>query len=95
LFFPEVIYEHGEPWWIDVDRVKLLIYPPELSGSPTSSHLEAKQEELPKEIVNFALPLPGKLGLNAPAYLLTCSLASFIPFTVTIICLFSVPRISA
>jgi hypothetical protein len=29
----QVIYEHGEPWWIDIDRTELLIRPPELSQS--------------------------------------------------------------
>jgi hypothetical protein len=33
---------------------KLLTRPPELSGNPTSSHIEAKQEELEKEMMNFA-----------------------------------------
>jgi hypothetical protein len=37
LFFPQVVYEHGEPWWNDISRVKLLIFPPELSGNLTSS----------------------------------------------------------
>jgi hypothetical protein len=40
-----MIYEPGVPWWNDIDRGKL-IYPPELSGNLTSSHLVAKQEEL-------------------------------------------------
>jgi hypothetical protein len=40
------IYEHGEPWWNDVSKGKLLIHPPELSGNPTSSHLIVNQEEL-------------------------------------------------
>jgi hypothetical protein len=30
LFIPQVIYEHGEPWWNDISRGKLLIHPPEL-----------------------------------------------------------------
>jgi hypothetical protein len=52
LFIPHVIYiyiyiyEHGEPWWNDVSKGKLLIHPPELSGNPTSSHLVVNQEEL-------------------------------------------------
>jgi hypothetical protein len=46
LFIPEVIYKHGEPWWYDIDRRKLLIHPLELSGNPTSSHIVASQEEL-------------------------------------------------
>jgi hypothetical protein len=37
-------------------RGKPLIYPLEHSGNPTSSHLVAKEEELTKEIMNFALP---------------------------------------
>jgi hypothetical protein len=35
LFTLQVIYEHGEPWWNDIGRVKL-IRSLELSGSPTS-----------------------------------------------------------
>jgi hypothetical protein len=31
------IYEHGEPWWNDINRGKFLIHPPELSGNPTKS----------------------------------------------------------
>jgi hypothetical protein len=45
LFIPQVIYEHGKPWWNDNDREKLLIHPLELSGNFTRSHLVAKQEE--------------------------------------------------
>jgi hypothetical protein len=30
-----MIYKHGEPWWNDIDRGKLLILPPELSENPT------------------------------------------------------------
>jgi hypothetical protein len=41
-----VIYEHGESWRNDIDRTKLLIRPPQLSGNPTSSHLVAKKDEL-------------------------------------------------
>jgi hypothetical protein len=54
LFIPQVIYEHGEPWWNGIKRGNL-INPSEFSGSPTSSHLVAKQEELTKEMINFAL----------------------------------------
>jgi hypothetical protein len=36
LFIPYVIYEHGEPWWIDINREILLIRPPELSDKSTS-----------------------------------------------------------
>jgi hypothetical protein len=48
-----VIYEYGEPWWNDIEREKL-IRPRELSGKPTSSHLLTKEEELAKEVINFA-----------------------------------------
>jgi hypothetical protein len=36
LFISQVISEHGEPWWNDIDRGKLLNRPPELSGNPAS-----------------------------------------------------------
>jgi hypothetical protein len=36
LFIPQVTYEHGEPWWDDINRGKLLIHPPEFSGNPTA-----------------------------------------------------------
>jgi hypothetical protein len=38
----QAIHEHGEPWWNDIDRGKL-IRPPELSGNPTRSHLVARR----------------------------------------------------
>jgi hypothetical protein len=50
LFITQIICEHGEPWRNDIDRGKLVIRPPELSGIPTSSYLVAKQEELAKEM---------------------------------------------
>jgi hypothetical protein len=40
-----VIYEHGKRWWNDIDRGKLMILPPELSGKPTSSHLVASRRK--------------------------------------------------
>jgi hypothetical protein len=49
-------YEHGEPWWNDMDRRKLLIRPPDLSGNPTISHLLANQEELGEGNDEFGLP---------------------------------------
>jgi hypothetical protein len=55
LFMPQVIYEHGEPWWNAIDRRKLLICPPELSGNPTSSHILANQEELGEGNDEFGL----------------------------------------
>jgi hypothetical protein len=44
LFIPQVIYEHEETWWNDIDRGKLLIRPPErspalLPAEPSSSKL--------------------------------------------------------
>jgi hypothetical protein len=51
LVIPQVIYEHGQPWWNDIDRGKLII-PPELSGNLTSSYLAAEQEK--RELLNFA-----------------------------------------
>jgi hypothetical protein len=48
------VYKHEEPWWNDTDRGKLLIRPLELSGNPSSSHITTKQNELAKEIMNFA-----------------------------------------
>jgi hypothetical protein len=41
-----MIYEHGEIWWNDINRGKL-IHPSELSGS--------EQEEQAKEMVDLAL----------------------------------------
>jgi hypothetical protein len=49
-----VIYENGESWWNVIDREKLLIRPPELSGKHTS-HLVVKQEELAKEMMKFTV----------------------------------------
>jgi hypothetical protein len=48
LFIPHMIHGHRERWWNDIDRRKLLICPPELSGNPTNSHLIAKQDKLVK-----------------------------------------------
>jgi hypothetical protein len=50
-----VIYEHEEPLWNDIDRGKLPIHPPELSGIPTSIHLVANQEELGEVNDEFGL----------------------------------------
>jgi hypothetical protein len=55
LFIRQIIYEHGELWWNDIDGRKLLIRPPEFSGNPTSSRLVAKLEELVKQMMNFGL----------------------------------------
>jgi hypothetical protein len=50
-----MIHEHRGPWWNNMDRRKHFIRSPELLGNPTSSHVVAKQEELAKERMNFAL----------------------------------------
>jgi hypothetical protein len=49
------MYDHGELWWNDMNRGRLVIRLPELFGNSISSLLAAKQEELAKEIMNFAL----------------------------------------
>jgi hypothetical protein len=49
-----ILHEHGEAWWNDIDRRKLQIRPPELSGNISSSYLVTKKE-LGKEMKNFAL----------------------------------------
>jgi hypothetical protein len=36
LFITQVIYEHGEQWWNDIDR-GYLSYSPELSGNSVST----------------------------------------------------------
>jgi hypothetical protein len=54
LFLSQVIYERREQWRNDIDRT-LLIRPPKLCGSPTSSHLVANQEELGEENYEFSL----------------------------------------
>jgi hypothetical protein len=36
LLIIQVIEEHGGTWWNDIDRVKLLIRPPELCSNLTS-----------------------------------------------------------
>jgi hypothetical protein len=60
---PQTIYEHGEPWWNDIDRENLLTRPPELSGNHTSSHLVASRRNgrrkwwiWPSEVFLFILP---------------------------------------
>jgi hypothetical protein len=55
LVISQVIYEHKEPWWNDIDKGILQIRPPELSCKPANSHLVAKQEKLLKEMMNLVL----------------------------------------
>jgi hypothetical protein len=54
IVYPQVIYEHGELRWNDIDRRNPLIRPPELWQSYQQSRLVAKLEDLAKEI-NFTL----------------------------------------
>jgi hypothetical protein len=49
---PFVIYEHGEPWWNDIGRRKIMIRPPELSGNTDSRALVSKQRNWENEIMN-------------------------------------------
>jgi hypothetical protein len=44
LFIPNVIHEHGEPWWNDINIGKLQIPSPELSGNPVSRRLVASRK---------------------------------------------------
>jgi hypothetical protein len=55
LFTFRVKYDHGEPWWNNTDRGKLLIHPPELSDNPTSSHIVANKEKLGEGNYEFGL----------------------------------------
>jgi hypothetical protein len=43
------IYEHGEPWWNDIDRSKLLIRPSEVSWNTTRCHLVASRRNRRRE----------------------------------------------
>jgi hypothetical protein len=54
LFIFQVVYADGEPWWNDIDRGKILIRSPELSGHPINSLLIENQEKLAKEIMKLA-----------------------------------------
>jgi hypothetical protein len=54
LFFPQVIYEHGELGWNDINRGKLLIRPAELWLSYQQIHLVARHKEMAKEMMNLA-----------------------------------------
>jgi hypothetical protein len=53
------MYDHGEPWWNDIDQAKLLIRSTELwqfyQQNSTSSYLVAKQVDLARETMNLAL----------------------------------------
>jgi hypothetical protein len=43
LFIPQLIYEHGKPWWNDIGRGNSWFVH---HGNPTSSHLVPMQEEM-------------------------------------------------
>jgi hypothetical protein len=52
MWWLQVIYEYaenGEPHRNYVDRGKLLIHPPAIAGTPTSSHLVASRRNVRKE----------------------------------------------
>jgi hypothetical protein len=53
LFIPRVMCEHGQQLWDNIDKRKLLIRPPELSGNPTSHHPVASREEVVKKMMNL------------------------------------------
>jgi hypothetical protein len=36
VFIPQLIHQHLEPRWNNIDRAKLRMRPPELSGNPNS-----------------------------------------------------------
>jgi hypothetical protein len=50
LFTPQEIYEHGEPWWNDIEREMTDSWIRTLCQSYQQSRLVAKQEELAKEM---------------------------------------------
>jgi hypothetical protein len=50
-----MIYEYEHPWWNDVDREKLLIRPPELSGNPTRRLIWQQAGKRAKGMMNLAL----------------------------------------
>jgi hypothetical protein len=56
FFIPQMIYEHGEPWWNDTGRGKLLIRPPELSVRTTSTAIQ-QQSRRNLEVKNLALEI--------------------------------------
>jgi hypothetical protein len=64
-----MVYEHEEQWWNDIDRGKLLIRPPQLSGNPTSSHPVPKQEELGEGNYDFGMR---SIFVHTPKGFLTC-----------------------
>jgi hypothetical protein len=68
MFFPQVIYKQGEPWWNDTGRGKL-ICPPELSGNPTSNHLSSKQDKVGKGNDKFDLR---NIFVHTSKWFLTC-----------------------
>jgi hypothetical protein len=54
LFIPQVIYEHGEPWWNDVNRGNSwLVHPSSLAILPAKS--SGRKQNWAKRIMNFAL----------------------------------------
>jgi hypothetical protein len=54
LFISQVIFEHEEPQWNDINRGKLLVCLPELWQFYHRRHLIAKQEKNVEEMLDFA-----------------------------------------
>jgi hypothetical protein len=59
LFTAQVIPEHEEPWWNNIDREIRLIRPPEVSSDSTSSHLVAGRRNRRKKWI-----LPCEVSLS-------------------------------
>jgi hypothetical protein len=55
LFIPQIIYEHGESWWYDINSRKQLIPPHSSLAILWAETSRSKGEELTKEILNLAL----------------------------------------
>jgi hypothetical protein len=56
LVNPQVMYEHGEPRWNDIDRERRLLILHESSLKPyQQTHVVAKEEDLAKEMMNLAV----------------------------------------
>jgi hypothetical protein len=86
LFILQVIYGHGEPWWNDINKEKLLIRLPALSGNPISSHLIAKQEDLVKEMMNLVYEIYFEGSFN-----MLLGLTAFLPVQRKVCCRFLLP----
>jgi hypothetical protein len=50
-----MIYEHKESWWNAIDRIKLPIHPPELSGIQTAESSSSKAGGIGERNDEFSL----------------------------------------